>query len=290
MKVLRSLKWIVGLGMGVIIVLSLISGVFSITALSRIRTEIESGLSALIETNRLGDDLVSSALAEVRAAEQYLMNPSPQVQQDFQASGDSANALLGQFRRLSSLSTDDRFTLNEIASSQAQFEVDYSLAHALADLGRAADARTLADKAGGPADTLVADVRRLTTSQTNVALDRSTVLRADAQRWVRIVAVILLIVIIAGIGIGQYTVRQVSGPLGRLVGAAERFGQGDLRPFQLGQMPLELARLASAMDEMGARLRQMMSAVVKESQVISASASDFSAMSEQLAASSGEIS
>jgi methyl-accepting chemotaxis protein len=55
-------------------------------------------------------------------------------------------------------------------------------------------------------------------------------------------------------------------------------------------MPTELGRLAAAMDEMAARLREVVGIVVKESNQISGSASDFSAMSEELAASSGEIS
>ncbi|HEU4763697.1 MAG TPA: HAMP domain-containing methyl-accepting chemotaxis protein [Gemmatimonadales bacterium] len=290
MKLFRSLKWIVGLGVGVVIVLSVVSGVFSITALGRIRTEIESGLNSLISTNQLGEGLINAALAEVRAAEQYLLRPSPEVKRQFQESGDSANAVVSRYRRLANLSNDDRLTLNEIANTESQVEVMYSLAHALADLGRSDDANALAEQARGPADTLVADVRKLTASQTNVALARSNTLRSEAQRWVWLVAAILAAVVIAGIAIGQYTVRQVSGPLARLVGAAERFGRGDLRPFQLGQMPTELARLAGAMDEMGARLRQVVGAVVREAQTISASASDFSAMSEELAASSGEIS
>ena len=290
MRAMRSLKWVVGLGVGAIILLSVVGGVFSILALNRMRGEVEGGLNALIATNSLGTGLVTSALEEIRSAEDYLMRPSAQKELDFETSGDTTVAILSQYRRLPTLSTDDRLTLNEIASTQAQFEVTYSLAHALADLGRNEEASTMALTARGPADTVVADIQRLTANQTQMALDRSDALRAEATRWVRIVALILLAVVIAGILVGQYTVRQVSGPLGRLVGAADRFGQGDLRPFQLGRMPLELERLATAMDEMGARLRQVVGAVVRESQTISASASDFSAMSEELAASSGEIS
>jgi methyl-accepting chemotaxis protein len=290
MKVQRSLKWIVGVGIGSVIILSLVGGVFSIVALDRVRSEVEAGLNALIETNNLGNGLVANSLEEIRAAQEYLMRPSAQKELDFQTSGDTAFAILSQYRRLPTLSTDDRFTLNEIASTQAQFEVTYALAHALTDLGRTDEAATMALAARGPADTVVADIARLTASQTQVAVDRSAALRAEAQRWARIVALILLAVVVLGVIVGQFTLRQVSAPLTRLVGAAERFGQGDLRPFQLGAMPAELTRLASAMDEMGARLRQVVGAVVRESQTISASASDFSAMSEELAASSGEIS
>jgi methyl-accepting chemotaxis protein len=290
MKAMRSLKWIVGLGIGVVIALCVVSGVLSIVALARVRVSIDGSLAGLVRTNSLGDGLVSSALDEVRAAEQYMAQPSPQIQRDFELAGDSVNAVMVAYRRLMTLSTDDRFTLNEMANAQAEFDVNYSLAHALVDLGRGPDGRTLADQARGAVDTLVADIHRLTASQTQVALAGSDVLRSQAKWWERLVAAMLILVVIAGIVVGRLTIGMVSGPLGRLVGAVERFGQGDLRPFQLGAMPLELARLAVAMDEMGARLRQVVGAVVRESQTISASASDFSAMSEQLAASSGEIS
>jgi methyl-accepting chemotaxis protein len=82
----------------------------------------------------------------------------------------------------------------------------------------------------------------------------------------------------------------VERPLTHLIGAAERFGGGDLRPVRLGSMPTELERLSRAMDDMGGRLRTVVVAVVGEASQIGNSASDFSAMSEELAASSGEIS
>ncbi len=84
--------------------------------------------------------------------------------------------------------------------------------------------------------------------------------------------------------------RVVDRHLGRLITAADRFGGGDLRPLQLRQMPDELARLARALDDMGSRLREVVTAVSRESHQVSASAGDFSAMSEEIAASSGEIS
>ena len=55
-------------------------------------------------------------------------------------------------------------------------------------------------------------------------------------------------------------------------------------------MPTEIERLGRAMDDMGGRLRGVVVSVVGEASQIGNSASDFSAMSEELAASSGEIS
>jgi methyl-accepting chemotaxis protein len=74
------------------------------------------------------------------------------------------------------------------------------------------------------------------------------------------------------------------------VDAAERFGAGDLRPVQFGDMPTELEALAITLDSTGARLRKVVSEVIQEAEQISTSAGDFSAMSEELAASGNEIS
>jgi methyl-accepting chemotaxis protein len=71
---------------------------------------------------------------------------------------------------------------------------------------------------------------------------------------------------------------------------AERFGQGDLRAVSFGEMPTELRGLTQAFDDMRARLREVVLAVGDEAHRVSQTAGDFSAMSQQLAASSGEIS
>jgi methyl-accepting chemotaxis protein len=101
---------------------------------------------------------------------------------------------------------------------------------------------------------------------------------------------LFFISLIMGVLIVYWTVRMVDRPLRQLIGAVERFGGGDLRPVRLGGMPTELERLSRAMDDMGARLRAVVVSVVGEASQIGTSASDFSAMSEELAASSGEIS
>jgi methyl-accepting chemotaxis protein len=101
---------------------------------------------------------------------------------------------------------------------------------------------------------------------------------------------LLFVSLALGAATSILTVRWVDLPLRRLIGAADRFGAGDLRRVQLGNMPTELDQLARAMDSMAARLRGVVVSVVNEASQIGNSATDFSAMSEELAASSGQIS
>ncbi|HKT60988.1 MAG TPA: HAMP domain-containing methyl-accepting chemotaxis protein [Gemmatimonadales bacterium] len=291
MNVLRSLRHRVIAGMVLLIALVFgiaLLGVDSIRGLDR---SVSSELSLLLESTDLGNGLVSSVASEIRSAEQYLVRPNERLRTTTIEEGDSAYAFQRRYRALASLTTADRYIVNKIASNQAQIEVAYGMAHALTDLGRVDEARRMADRARTPADTLLGDVRALGLAQTTRSIARAVDLRrqADARRnalWGLFFASLVL-----GALTSFWTVRSVDRPLTHLIRAAERFGGGDLRPIHLGdKMPTEIERLASAMDDMGGRLRGVVVSVVSEASQMGNSASDFSAMSEELAASSGEIS
>ena len=285
-----SLSWRVSLGMLGVVVLALVIAGLGYSNLRATRLEVAGELDRIVTSNELGSGLVGSVLQEIRAAEQYLVQPSERLRREFRQNGDSAYAFQARFRKLSALTAEERYTINQLADEQAAVEVQYALAHALGDLGRTAEARAVADRARGPADGLTRDVRALTGALNQRALAMTSAVQRDAQRSELVLLLLGAGALLLGIGVSVLTVNSVRTPLQRLVAATDRFGSGDLRPVQLGRMPLELSRLASAMDGMGARLRQVLGAVVRESQSISASAGDFSAMSEELAASSGEIS
>ena len=133
-------------------------------------------------------------------------------------------------------------------------------------------------------------VRELTARGASSALDRADAMRARSQQRQVVLGVILFFIVCGGALTIIYTRQSVNVPLRRLVSAAERFGAGDLRPVQLGEMPRELNQLAVTIDTTGARLRAIVEAVVREADQIATSAGEFSAMSQELAASGNEIS
>jgi methyl-accepting chemotaxis protein len=290
MKIMRSLRSRVIGGMALLLVLVFgiaLLGVNSIQALNR---SVDQELSLVLESTDLSNGLIASLSSEVRAAEQYLMMPNELSRQRFREEGDSAYVYQRRYRTLAALTTSDRYIVNKIAANQAQLEVAYATAHALADLGRPEEAKRQAERARAPADTLLGDVRALALAQTNRSLARANELRRDAQHRRSLLWLLLFVSLIIGAGTSFQTVRWVDLPLRRLIAAADRFGAGDLRRVQLGEMPTELDQLARAMDSMAARLRGVVVSVVNEASQIGNSATDFSAMSEQLAASSGQIS
>jgi methyl-accepting chemotaxis protein len=262
-------------------------GVNSIRSLDR---SMDQELSLLLESTDLSSGLIASLSSEVRSAEQYLLLPTELSKRRFIDEGDSAYAYHRRYRTLGALTTSDRYIVNKIAANQAQLEVAYATSHALADLGKTDEARRSADRARAPADTLLSDVRALALAQTNRSMARATDLQREARHRLSLLWLLLFTSLALGAGISVQTVRWVDLPLRRLVAAANRFGSGDLRRVQLGRMPTELDQLARAMDGMASRLRGVVVSVVNEASQIGNSATDFSAMSEQLAASSGQIS
>jgi methyl-accepting chemotaxis protein len=262
-------------------------GLNSIQSLDR---SVHHELSLVLESTELANGLTASLSSQIRAAEQYLMLPTEPARRRFVDEGDSAYTYQRRYRSLGALTTSDRYIVNKIATSQAGLEVAYATAHALVDLGKVDEARRRAERARAAADTLLGDVRALALAQTNRAMLRARDLRRDARQHRSLLWMLLLVSLFLGIGTSVQTVRWVDLPLRRLIGAADRFGAGDLRRVQLGSMPTELDQLARAMDGMASRLRGVVVSVVGEASHIGNSASDFSAMSEQLAASSGQIS
>jgi methyl-accepting chemotaxis protein len=290
MSMMHSLRRRIMAGMVLLIGLVFVIALLGVSSIRALDQSVARELSLLMASTDLGSGLVSSVSAEIRSAEQYLVRPGNQLRLQVLEEGDSAYALQRRYRTLASLTTTDRYIVNQIAENQAKIEVAYAMAHALSDLERPDEARRYADLARPPSDTLLRDVRALSLAQTSRAMNRAADLGRQADQRRQMLWLLFFVSMLVGMSIVAWTVRMVDRPLTQLVGAAERFGAGDLRPLRLGGMPTELARLSRAMDEMGGRLRTVVVAVVGEASQIGTSASDFSAMSEELAASSGEIS
>jgi methyl-accepting chemotaxis protein len=269
--------------------------VFSLAALAAstinsLDAMLSRQLATLLEVGNVGTGLVSAVNAQLRVAEAYLVHPADSLRFAFFDQGDNAYRFINRYRDLSTLTTGDRGTLNRIAERQAELEVAFARAFALADLGRTAEAGPAAEAARRPASALVQDLQRLNRSQQAIAQQSQQRLRDESVSRRTLLWVLFAAVIALGLGTAYVVVRAIDAPLRRMVAAADRFGAGDLRPLDTGEMPTELARLAGALETMRVRLRALVEAVVGEARRISSSATDFSAMSEELAATSGEIS
>ena len=239
-------------------------------------------------SSAVGSGLVTALFDEIRSAEQAGAGSGAADQ--FQAAVDAAFKYQKQLDELSGLTEADRITVNRIKQLQATIHVDYSLAHALSDLGRAGPAQAMIAQVREPVAELTRLVRDLSARQSDKATAAGQRLAAQAGEREIILWIVLVGTAIVGAIVGALTLRWVEGPLVRLVTAAERFGSGDLRPVTTGRMPREFQVLADAMRLMGERLRGIVSEVIGSADKIASSAGDLSAVSEELAASSSEVS
>jgi methyl-accepting chemotaxis protein len=279
---LDTIRWRIILGLSGLLVGLLIAAVVGITSLATLRRALATEIEHLRESNEVGNGLVTAVFDEIRAA--------TEAPERFQAAADAASQFQKRLDRLAGLSEADRITVNRIKQLQAAIHVDYSLAHAYLDLGRAREAQERSLAVRAPVTELTRLVRELSARQSEkagVVGERLT--RLSREREILLWLVLIMTAIVGAI-VGVFTLRWVEGPLVRLVTAAERFGSGDLRPVTTGRMPREFQVLADAMRLMGERLRGIVGEVVGSADKIAGSASDLSAVSEELAASSSEVS
>lgn len=278
------------LGLGLLMVGLLVTAIAGATTLRRMRYAVEDELEALRTSSEVGSGLVTTVLEEMRSAEQYLASPGDEARRDFQANGEEAFEYQRRLEALPGLAVEDRVTVNRVRQLHATIQTEYSIAHALKDLGR--DQEAVARAAAVRPQTaeltrLVRDLSRRQAQKATKAAERLTADAAEREKklWIGVGALVIV-----GFLLSRYTLQSVQGPLGRLVTAAERFGAGDLRPVTTGDMPREFRVLADAMQRMGDRLRQIVTAVIGEADRIAGAAGDLSAVGEELAASASEVS
>ena len=277
-------------GLGALALGLVITAATGAAGLSTIRQRITLEMESVRTTTSVSTGLLTTVFAELRAAEQYLSAPDDKVRSEFQGAADSAFQYEKRLERLGDLTVEDRLVVNRIKLLQSSIQVDYALAHALRDLGRNAEAQTRVGAVRASVAELIQLVRGLSARQAEKAGQVAERLALVAGRRQLFLWLVLAVFLALGAVGSMLTVKSVEMPLARLVTAAERFGAGDLRPVTTGAMPREFQVLAHAMRDMAERLRGIVREVIGESDRITTSAGDLSAVSEQLAASSSEVS
>jgi len=275
--------------------LALVSGmipiaVIGINALSTIATTVSTELDQLQRVTAMSSGVTVAVSDEIRAAEQYLTSRSAELGQQFRTAATSVYGFQQALTGLDGLTEDERIGVTRMEGLQSRAESWYAYAHALADLGRANEARAAALAAREPADQLLTTVQTIAEGQSRRADLTATRLVEMARTRRTIVLSVLAGSIVVATLIGLALFRSVDQPMQVLAGAARRFGAGDFRPMRVGgTMPRELRELTDAMDVIGTRLRTIITEVTNESKKMVDTASDLSAVSEELAATSGEI-
>lgn len=285
-----SLRGRLAATMALLLSLVLVLAIVSATAVARLDRDASTAISDLVRGEALTNSLTVGISEQVRLADRMVTGPDSATERALSAVTDSTHQILRLMRLLRGLGPEDQAQLNQIGTTQAGMEVARATALAWQALGRADLAALARTGASGQTETMLAEVRRMTAAQASRALESAERLRIRADDLRIVLWAIFLVALAIGIASAWLTIRSIDHPLARLVAATQRFSTGDLRAADLGGMPAELAALGSAMNTMGARIRQLLASIAQEGQEIGASAGDFSAMSEELAATSGQVS
>ena len=287
---LNTIRARILVGLGALALGLVITAATGAAALGTIRQRIALEMRAVRSTTAVSTGILTTVFTELRAAEQYLSVPEERARTEFQDAADSAFQFERRLEQLGDLTVEDRLVVSRIKLLQASIQVDYAFAHALHDLGRTHDAQVRVTQVHAAVAELLLLVRGLSARQAEKAAQVADRLSLLAGRRQLFLWLVLAVFVALGAVASMLTVRSVEGPLSRLVTAAERFGAGDLRPVTTGAMPREFQVLAHALRDMAERLRSIVREVIGESDRITTSAGDLSAVSEQLAASSSEVS
>jgi methyl-accepting chemotaxis protein len=278
------------LGLTLLLAGVIVAAVFGVIALRLMVTDTDARLQDLRSTATLNSLVQGGILGGIATAEAYLAAPDRALQERFLKTALETHALRRQYRDLPALSADERILVDSLGRLQAALEVRYALAHAQLDLGRAEDALAEAEQARELAEAVTAAISALTDKAADATQRANEELARTARRRQILLLSLLGFSTLVGVILAVVTLRAVESPLAKLVRAAERVGEGDLRPVDPGHMATEFGMLARAFATTAERLSAIVKEVVEESERIATSAGDLSAISQQLAASSGEIS
>lgn len=291
MKFALNTLWMrIALGEGALVVGLVVVALIGIAALRTVQNTVSTELASLTSVSEETNEFNAAVFEEMLAAEQYLVDGSTEALERFAANSENAYASQLRLAELPELTAPDRASIRRIAALQSETEVLYSYAHAQRDLARRLRAEEGAAVARARATELMQLVRQFSATQGTRARATSSSLEQTAADRTLLVWAVLVASIFIGSAIGVTTLRSVEHPLARLAAAAERFGDGDLRPVSIGKLPDELAGLGEAMDRLGTTLRRLVAEVISAAESIATTADDLSSGSGQLATSAGEVS
>jgi methyl-accepting chemotaxis protein len=265
--------------------------VLGIRSLTTIDQAVARELSLMQRVSNLSGGLAAAVADVVRHAEQYLNGRDASDAEAFRTAAAEVIRLQRALAAIPGLEEVERAAATRLGSLQAEVEVTYHYAHALADLGRRDAALEATAAARAPADDLIGEARTISASQALRSEATAAQLAGQARRRLVVVLVLLAAIALLAGGTAVALYRSVDHPIRRLLEVADRMQGGDLRPvtLDLEGMPEELAALGAALTATGARLREIVTRLSDESERMTGTAQDLSAVSEELAATSNEI-
>jgi len=157
----RSIRSILQLGFGSLVVLLVIAGAMGFHALRSMSREVTESFSQVQVQSQLSSRLSADIAQQLQAATLYLDTRDRAVLTEFRALGWDAHATQRRMNSRRGQSAQEVALTASIDEKLSTVETHFARSHRLADLGRSADARTEAALARPIATQILADMDRL---------------------------------------------------------------------------------------------------------------------------------
>jgi methyl-accepting chemotaxis protein len=284
-------------GFSALVILLLAAGVLA----SRTMTQMADAIGITLEgvqTEAQQSAQLSAAVSQtLEAGSRYVETRDSSALDAFRRYGAQAHLVQREMNARLSQTPDNAAIRKEeeagvIAAIDSRFsaiEVEYALAHRLADLGRSADAHEEALKARMIVGQLLSDIERLgRLKAAKVAAVRQR-LATDATRRSAAFVTLISFAAIIGLAVVFFTVRSISHPLALLVRHARSLSEGDLTVRTSARLPGEFQILANAMNQTGDSLSRVVAVAAETAESVASSAHELASVSEQISLSAGQM-
>jgi len=287
LNTIRGRLW---LGFGVLVALLVVAGVFAQRSFSQMSDVISTTLAEVQTEARLANLLSADVTKALDAASRYLDGHDPAARATFRDFGRAAHGVQRQMNSRPGRTASEVMAIASVDANLSTLEVHYALAHRLADLGRAADARAEAVRARGAVDDLLTDIARLGSQKATKVSVAVGELQDETVRQSAVLLGIIGAALALGVFVVVYTVGGIAGPLDALVHHARRLSDGDLSSrADDGRMPGEFNLLANAMNQTGESLSRVVAVAARTAEEVSSSAHDLASVSEQISLSASQM-
>jgi methyl-accepting chemotaxis protein len=278
---------------------------FGMRSVSNYTDQIDTQLEELRTRGDFSQRLGAAISDQVYAAQEFLRTRRPAALVNADSLGRRAQDILAQYTTMSGTKAQ-QIQAQDPTMSAASDEVIARLRGVLSvhrqtvetidsarqDLAAGQEAYAVA-RLGDLDQNMMAlrsSIQNLSTAELRLVDQQITATQTQARRQQQMLTVLIFMIMALAVVSAVLTLREIERPLNRLVGAANQFGDGDLNVTVNGRMPAEFRVLAGAFTGMADRFRIVVGETVRTANKISQSASDLSSISEQVAASSGEVS
>ncbi|MEP6491387.1 MAG: methyl-accepting chemotaxis protein [bacterium] len=286
LNTIRSRLW---LGFGILVLLLVVAGAVARRSFAGLSAAISESLTTVQTESQLSSELSADVLRTIEAGSRYLDGRDSVAENAFRKFGWAAHESQRLLNDRPDQSSAEIALVAAIDNKLSAMEINFALAHRLADLGRQDESRRTAVRARASVDELLNVIDQLGRLKTGkVATIKSRLADESDRRSAWLLALIGLAVVFAVVVV-MYTVRRIGEPLDLLVQHARRLSEGDLSSRATGRMPGEFSILAAAMNQTGESLSRVVSVAARTAEDVSSSAHDLASVSEQISLSASQM-